>query len=164
MGRPRIVAPPASGVPRSATPGLPLVTQGLGALAQVGAWPDYSTHGVDKTWLQPGDIGVESGADNYLNGWFVPVPPGQAVGIVGVWGVIRAGTSVTVKFQLNGADIDGLTGIEITSTIPTSILAQPSGFVDLWDGAYIKPIITAVSDDSPDNLTLGLFLSRQIDP
>jgi hypothetical protein len=126
-------------------------------------WPDYSTSGVDKTWLQSGTIVVEDGATGYLNGWFVPVPPGQAVTIIGAWGVIRAGTSVTVKFQLNGSDISGLTDIEITSSIPTSIVAQPSTFIDLWDGAYIKPVITAVSDDNPDNLTLGLFLNRQLD-
>jgi hypothetical protein len=110
----------------------------------------------------PGTLGVESEGNNYMNGWFVPVPPGQTVGVLGVWGVIRAGTSVTVKFQLNGSDISGLTGIEITTTIPTSILAQPSGYVDLWDGAYIRPQITAV-DGSCDNMTLGLFLTRQLD-
>lgn len=160
--RPRIVAPPASGTPRSSVAGLPVVTKGVGGLLDIGVWPDYSTTGFDKTWLVPGALVVESGATGYINGWFVPVPPGQLITVIGVWGVIRAGTSVTVKFQRNGTDITGLTGIVITSSLPTSIVAQPSTFIDLMDGDYIKPIVTAVSG-SPDNLTLGLFLNRQLD-
>lgn len=161
--RPRIIAPPPSGLRRTSNGGLPVVTSGVGDLIEEGVWPDYSTNGVDKTWLQPGPLSVESGAVGYLNGWFVPVPPGQTVSIIAVWGVIRAGTSVTVKFQRNGTDLAGLTNIVITSTLPTSPNAQPTNFMDIFDGDFIKPVITAVSG-SPDNLTLGLFLNRQLDP
>lgn len=154
-------APPGLGVPKTSQAGVPIVTGGQGSTVEVGEWPDYSLSATDKTWTIQGDLAVPSGSTDYINGWFAPVPPGQTLAIIGVWGVIRAGTSVTLKFQQNGSDISGLTGIVITTT--PGLAAQPSTLIEIMNGDFIVPVITAVSG-SPDNLSLGLFFNRQLDP
>ena len=151
-------APRPTGIPQTSVRGLPIITGGNGSLLDIGEWPEIPTMPFDKTWIQPGLITVASGVSGYLPGWFCPVPPGTTCAVIAVWAYLRSGSAV-FELQMNGIAI--IPGIAVTSTLPTSPSATPVGFIDVMNGFYFAPVCDSISG-TPDGLTFGLFLDRQI--
>ncbi len=120
-----------------------------GAVGDIGQ-SDWHTH----AWCVGGEIKVPAGTTDSIAAWVASVKVGTTARIVRVRYFIEGGTSATFTLQLNGVDIDGLTGLSATTTpddaTPTT---GPDG--DLADFDRVKMIVTAVSG-TPVVLTVGI--------
>lgn len=112
------------------------------------------------TYPITGLLQVPSGATGYLCPFFIPVPPDETWGLVGVWTIIRAGTSCTFKIQQNGADVTGMTGLVATTT---KAFYQTTTALDIQDSDLWAPVITAISG-TPDGMSVTFFFDTQLNP
>ena len=105
---------------------------------------------IGRTYAVQGLIAVPSGATNYIPPFEVPVPAGQTVTFIGVSGLVRAATSVTVSINQNGSGITGLTAVVITTTSAETDAATPTACAD---GDLFAPVVSSISG-TPDGLSL----------
>lgn len=99
-----------------------------------------------------GTIIVPSGATGYMPPLIMPVLAGTTVQALGVWGLIRAGTSATFNIEQNGTTIPGLGSVVVTTAKTYFPASSPAS---ITDGDEFYSACTAVSG-SPDGLSLGL--------
>ena len=114
---------------------------------------------IPHTWAVSGEVKVASGDTDFVLPFYVPVPAGQTVRLVGVRARINNGASAsaTFKMQRDGADITGYTGIVASNTSP-SVTADGGLFTDSQTFALV---ITAVTG-TPRNLTVTAFLDYTV--
>jgi hypothetical protein len=117
------------------------VSSGYAAVLLEGAADQKYT----KTYSISGTLGVPSGATNFLPPFFESVDTYQTVSLVGVWGMVRAGTA-TLDIQQNGTNV--ATSIGLTTSPSYTAIG-----VSVADGDYFAPVLTAVS--SSDGLSLS---------
>jgi hypothetical protein len=108
---------------------------------------------IPHTFTISGEIKVPSGDTDFICPFYVNIPSGKTVKLLGLRRSINSGTSATIKLQRNGVDATGFTSLSTTttatSTTPTSIT--------LADNDRINLVVTAVSG-TPKNLSVTLFL------
>lgn len=109
---------------------------------------------IPHTWAIYGAVAVPSGDTDFILPFFVPVPSGQGVVVVGARHKINSGTSVTATVNKNGSAITGLSALSITTTATTS--TATAGNV-CADGDALALVVSAVSG-SPKNMTFTLYL------
>lgn len=107
---------------------------------------------IPHTFAVNGLVSVAVGQYDYISPFFVKVPSTQTVKLISARHRINAGTSATVKVQINGADAAGFTGMSVTTTSadtdPTDITINNNDVVSI--------VVTAVSG-SPQNMSVSLF-------
>ncbi len=143
--------------PPTAPANSPWVSVGNGGKGRWGEFPASSPFQKGYTYAVQGALAVPSGATNFLPPFFLPIEPGVVVTLIGVRGMVRGGTNVTISIQRNGSNVSGLTGLTIT-TSPSSF--APTIPVDASDGDYFAPLITAISG-TPDGLSLTFYFRAQ---
>ena len=139
-------------VPNTSRPGLIYTSVGNGQNS--GYWallPSIADSYDGQTYSVSGLLAVPSGATNYLPPFFYPVYPTNTVTFLGVIGLVRGGTSVTLNVQQNGSTITGLSGTTFTTS--SSGLLAPTSATTVNNLDYFAPVITAISG-TPDGLTL----------
>lgn len=107
---------------------------------------------VPHTFTVANEVKVASGDDNYIPPFFVPVPSGQRVALVGMRHRINSGTSVSIEIHRNGVLATGFSA----SATTTSTTTDPAN-VALADNDTLALVVTAVSG-TPKNLTVSVFL------
>jgi hypothetical protein len=108
---------------------------------------------VPHTFSVGGVVAVPNGQIDYINPFFVKVPPYQTVKLSSVRYRINSGTSATVKLQINGVDATGFTGLTVTTTVAETDPAD----VTLNNNDLISLVVTAVSG-TPVNMSVTVFL------
>lgn len=107
------------------------------------------------SWTPMGEIKVPSGDADYLNPMFALLRPGETLVLKRVRARINSGASVTLKFQKNGVDVTGYTGLSVT----TAAADIGVGDVSLANNDLFVPVVTAVSG-TPKNMTLTALFER----
>ena len=108
------------------------------------------------TYVVSGNIGVPSGATNYVGPFYEPVFPGNTKTLVGVKYSIRFGTSVSFAVKQNGSSVSGLGSLSATTTPTTTSATIPPAVAH---GDAFDVVVSAVSG-SPDNLTVSFFFEE----
>lgn len=109
---------------------------------------------VPAAYSVPGPLAVAAGANNFLPGFFVPVPVGQTVELLGVRATTRSGSCVLHVTQ-NGSTVTGLDAINANTTPATT---DATGTDAVADGDEFAIVIDSVTS-TPDGLSVTLFLS-----
>ena len=111
---------------------------------------------IPHTFTINGDVFIPSGDTFYVPPFFVPVPPGQTVSLIGARYVIRSGTEVIFDIRENGVAIhSSLTGLRATTTPTTATSAAPTQA--LSNGTALSIVVTGVTG-SPKSLSVSLYL------
>ena len=134
-------------IPNTTQNGLAVVSVGDGLNSTVFSQGKY----LNRDYAVGGLLAVPSGATNYLCPFFQSVLQGQTVSLVGVWCVVRAGTSATLSVNHNGTTVGGLSGIVVTTTASYTAATNPANVID---GDTFAPVISAISG-TPDGLTVS---------
>lgn len=134
-------------IPNTTQNGLAVVSVGDGQNSTVFSPGKY----LNRDYAVSGLIAVPSGATNYLTPFFQSVLLGQTISLVGVWCVVRAGTSVTLTIDHNGTAVGGLSGISVTTTKGYTAATNPESVID---GDLFAPVVTAISG-TPDGMTVS---------
>lgn len=109
---------------------------------------------IGMAYALPGPLAVASGANNFIPPFFVPVPSGQGVELLGVRTVTRSG-SVVFSLNQNGVAVPGLSGVGADTTPVTTDATEPAT-VNPDDEFAI--VISSVSG-SPDGLSATLYFA-----
>lgn len=118
---------------------------------------------IPHTFTASPDVLLPNGDLGYIPPFFVPVPSTQTVRLHSVRYAIRSGTSASVQVQRNGAAIDGLQNVTVTttSTTATPVIAAaggvPANVVQFNDNDRLQIVVTGVAG-TPKNLTFTCFL------
>lgn len=107
---------------------------------------------IPHTFAINGLVSVANGQYDYISPFFIKVPSTQTVKLISARHRINAGTSATVKVQINGVDATGFTGMSVTTT---STDTDPTD-ISLANNDLVSIVVTAVSG-SPQNLSMTLF-------
>lgn len=105
------------------------------------------------SYAAPGPILVQSGSNNYLPPFFVPVLAGQVIQLVSITTATRTGSCV-FKVTRNGATVSGLGGVGAGTTPATTNATTPP---TVANNDEIALVITSVSG-SPDGLSATITL------
>ena len=139
-------------IPNTTVPGLILTSLGRGDNSSSWSTPAGVIDSLDgQTYSVSGLLAVPSGATNYLPPFFYPTYSTNTVTFLGVIGLVRGGTSVTLNVQQNGSNVTGLTSKTITTA--SSGLLAPTSTTTVNNLDYFAPVITAISG-TPDGLSL----------
>ncbi len=139
--------------PHVSEPDRPWVSDGNGHDGHWGYWPDTNPHQRGAPYAVQGLLAVPSGATNFLPPFFLPIEPGSIAKFIGVRAMVRSATSITCNVQQNGSTIAGMTGIVVTTSASSF---SPTTPIDVSDGDYFAPVITAVSG-TPDGLSMTFY-------
>lgn len=110
---------------------------------------------VGHTFVVAGDVVVPSGDLDFICPLFIPVNSGRTVKLAKVKYKINAGTSATVKLQINGVDATGFTAISVTTTAAET---DPTN-ISMADGDRLALVVTGVSG-SPKNMTFTCVMEH----
>ena len=105
---------------------------------------------IPQTYAVLGTLVAES-----LPIFYVPVPSGQSVHLIGIRAKVATATSVNIDVQQNGAGVTGLTSLTITTTSTSHTL---SSALSLANNDEMGVVINSASG-SPSVLSCTFFLS-----
>lgn len=124
-------------------------TVGTQTVPQLG----LKTTQVTRTYAVSGSLALPSGGTNFLPPFFMTVSPGETVRFLGVQGMVRSATSVTLEVQQNGSNVSGLGAVVVGTTATRTYATAP---VTVSDGDAFAPVLTAISG-TPDGLSLSFL-------
>lgn len=108
-------------------------------------------------WAIAGEIKVPVGDVDFIPGFFAAKGAGETLTLKKLRARINSGTSVTIKVQINGADVSGYTGLVVNNTTTGQDFAP--GDVSISNDDRINIVVTAVAG-TPKNLAVTAVFER----